>query len=308
MDEDIAHLPPTRRRDLDLPDARIRSAVRRRVLLPLRRGVLVGRDAYEGAEDSRRRHAILAAAAILATEGAPAVACLGSAGLLHGFDRLGRPPQRVRLYRERGRPWRDRDVAVLTCGLPDRHVTRVMDVPTMTAARTAVDLARWVTFRSGVVVVDSALRLGVQREELERVARDCLRWPGIRKAREVIRFADGRAANPLESISRVVFHVLALPAPEPQVTLVWDDFGNPKYIVDFLWEEFGVVGEADGLLKYDDEEERLSLRLEKLRQEELEALGYIVVRWTWDDIWRRPEWVVARIRRAMAEGARRRTA
>jgi len=75
-----------------------------------------------------------------------------------------------------------------------------------------------------------------------------------------------------------------------------------------LWEEFGVVGEADGLLKYDDEEERLSLRLEKLRQEELEALGYIVVRWTWDDIWRRPEWVVARIRRAMAEGARRRTA
>jgi very-short-patch-repair endonuclease len=68
-----------------------------------------------------------------------------------------------------------------------------------------------------------------------------------------------------------------------------------------------VIGEADGLLKYDDARP-LSLRAEKLRQEALEARGYIVVRWTWDDIWRRPDWVVSRLRRAMAEGARRRTA
>jgi very-short-patch-repair endonuclease len=82
--------------------------------------------------------------------------------------------------------------------------------------------------------------------------------------------------------------------------LVRDEFGNPTFIVDFFWEEFGVIGEADGLAKYDDEEERLSLRAEKLRQEELEALGYIVVRWTWEDIWRRPEWVAKRLRRAFA--------
>jgi hypothetical protein len=178
-------------------------------------------------------------------------------------------------------------------------------VPATTAARTVVDLARWVSFRGGVVVADSALRNGVGRDEMQRVAGDCARWPGIRKAGEVIAFADGRAASPLESISRVAFQDWGLPPPQLQVTLVWDEFGNPKTIVDFYWEEFGVVGEADGLLKYDDEE-RLSLRAEKLRQEELETMGYIVVRWTWDDIWRRPEWVAQRLLRAFA--SRRRTA
>jgi len=96
--------------------------------------------------------------------------------------------------------------------------------------------------------------------------------------------------------------------PELQVTLAWDEWGNPRIIVDFCWPELGVVGEADGLLKYGEvlDPTRTSLRDEKLRQEEIEALGYIVVRWTWDDIWRRPEWVVARIRGAMAEAVRRR--
>ena len=171
-----------------------------------------------------------------------------------------------------------------------------------------MDLARWVTFRSGVVVADSALRLGVERRNLQAVAFDCARWPGIRKARGVISFADGRAASALESVSRVVFHELGLPPPELEMTVAWDDFGNSRIIVDFCWPELGVVGEADGLLKYDAEldPERVSLRAEKLRQEEIEALGYLVVRWTWDQIWRSPEWVVARIRSAMAEAARRR--
>jgi hypothetical protein len=124
----------------------------------------------------------------------------------------------------------------------------------------------------------------------------------------LIDFADERAASPLESISRLAFADFGLPPPEPQVTLVWDEWGNPKIIVDFYWPDFGVVGEADGLLKYDDLDEPRAnpLRAEKLRQEELENLGYIVVRWTWDDIWRRPEWVVARLRRAFREGSRQR--
>jgi hypothetical protein len=306
MYDELAHLSPTRRRDCGVCDAACRSAIRRGVLIPLRYGVLVGRAVLDAARDPASQHALLAQAAILSTEGAPAYACLGSAALLHGYQRLGRPPQRVRLYRHRGRPWRDGQVAVLTCGLPPAHVTEVKGVPATTGPRTVIDLARWVSFRSGVVVADSAMQLGVTRDELERVARDCARWPGIRKAKEVIRFADPRAATPLESISRVAFHEFGLPAPELQVTLVWDDFGNPRFIVDFYWPEFGVIGEADGLLKYDEDPEGLSLRAEKLRQEELEARGYIVVRWTWEDIWRRPDWVAMRLRRAMAEGARRR--
>jgi len=303
MYDDIGHLLPALRNDLPLTDAQTRSAVRRGKLLALRRGVFVGRATWDDADD-RGRHVLLAQAAILATSGAPAYACLGSAAILHGFARLGQPAKRVRLYRAKGGPWRDHQIAVLTCGLPPAHLTEVDGVPVTTGARTVVDLARWVSFRGGVVVADSALRTGVGRHEMQRVARDCARWPGVRKARQVIEFADERAASPLESISRVVFHEMGLPTPNLQVTLVWDEFGNPRFIVDFFWEEFGVIGEADGLVKYDDEEERLSLRAEKLRQEELEAMGYMVVRWTWDDIWRRPEWVAMRLRRAFTAGKR----
>jgi hypothetical protein len=311
MKDDTLYSPPSRRSDLAMPDPAVRSALRRGNLIALRRGVLVGRELLDAtAEDPRARHALLAKGAVLATKGAPTYACLGSAALLHGFDRLGRSPERVRLYRSKGRPWRDAEVAVLTCGLPDKHVTEVMNVPCTTGARTVVDLARWVSFRGGVVVADSALRQGLQRRDLEMVASKCARWPGVRKAREVIAFADGRAATPLESVSRVVFRELGLPSPKLQVTVAWDDWGNPRIIVDFLWPEFGVVGEADGLIKYGEELDpgRVSLRAEKLRQEEIEALGYIVVRWTWEQIWRRPEWVVSRLRDAMAKGARRQTA
>jgi hypothetical protein len=201
-------------------------------------------------------------------------------------------------------------VAVLRCGLPPEHVGLVRGVPATTLPRTGVDLARWVTFRSGVVVLDSVLRLGAEREQLESVAAYCVRWPGIRKARRAIQFADGRAESPLESISRVAFFEMGLPEPELQVTLAWDEFGNPRIVVDFYWPDFGVVGEADGLVKYDEalDPAQTSLRDEKLRQEEIEALGYIVVRWTWEQIWRRPEWVAARLRSAFREGARRRTA
>jgi very-short-patch-repair endonuclease len=290
-----------------LTEPRIRAALRNGDVVSLRRGVLAGRQWLEITPD---RHVVATQAAIAGLRGGSApYACLGTAAFIHGISRLGRPPERVRVYRERGGPWRDDDVAVLVCTLPPEHVSIVDDIPVTTPARTAVDLGRWVSFRSAVVVMDSALRQ-CSPAELDAVLVRCQRWPGILKARTAAEFADPRAASPLESISRVVFHESDLPRPELQAILVADDWGSPVTIVDFYWEEFGVVGEADGLLKYDGDDHagRRALRDEKLRQEELEAMGYIVVRWTWEEIWRRPDWVVARIRRAMAEGARRRTA
>lgn len=309
MFNDIAGLPPFRRARAPewLDEPKIRRALRSGELIVARRGVLVGARRGKLATCEREAHALAASIAIAGVTGPPAYACLGSAGLLHGVSRLGQTPRRVRLYRADGRPWRDEAIAVLRCGLPPAHVTTVLGVPATTLPRTVVDLARWVTLRSGVVVADSALRLGARRDELERMAFDCARWPGVRRARDVIAFADGRAASALESVSRVVFRELGLPPPELQFTVAWDEWGNPRIIVDFCWPEFGVVGEADGLLKYDEDldPQRESLRAEKLRQEEIEALGYIVVRWTWDQIWRNPEGVVARLRAAMREGARR---
>jgi hypothetical protein len=171
-----------------------------------------------------------------------------------------------------------------------------------TPAWTVVDIARRSTFRSGVVSADSALRLSCGREELQEVLDFCRHWPGRRRAVDVCEFADGRAESPLESISRVFMRDWDLPAPELQHP-IYDGTGLVGR-VDFYWPAYRVVGEADGLLKYDPSVGRL----EKLRAMRLEDLDHELVRWTWDEIWRRPEQVHARIRRAFRRAGRRRIA
>ena len=71
-----------------------------------------------------------------------------------------------------------------------------------------------------------------------------------------------------------------LPEPETQVDIV---DGEGRFIgrVDFLWREFDVIGECDGLCKYldgaDAAEARCRLDVEKDRDARLMALGYRLV-------------------------------
>src|SRR6476661_4830959 len=68
-------------------------------------------------------------------------------------------------------------------------------------ARTVVDCARAYDFDSALAVADSALRGGLERDELLDAARAAPRT-GRAKAVEVAEAADGRAANPFESVLR----------------------------------------------------------------------------------------------------------
>jgi very-short-patch-repair endonuclease len=71
------------------------------------------------------------------------------------------------------------------------------------------------------------------------------------------------------------------------------------------WREWCVIGEADGLGKYDY---IAVLRREKVREDRLRALGMTVVRWTWDEMWNAPGDVVARILAAKSLRSRSRNA
>ena len=72
---------------------------------------------------------------------------------------------------------------------------------------------------------------------------------------------------------------LGAPAPRTQV-VVRSPRGEQIGRVDFFWDE-GVVGEADGRMKYLQPED---LYAEKIRQERLEDLNLTVVRWGWPDV------------------------
>lgn len=149
-----------------------------------------------------------------ATHRLDAVASHETAAQLWGVPTLWRRGPAVHVTRQRRSQGTARypGVQVHHARLDPADVTVHCGVPVTTVARTVVDLARGRSFRAGVVAADAALRMRrCTREELQAVARACRRWPGVMRARDVAGFADPRAASPLESISRVAFHVYRLP-------------------------------------------------------------------------------------------------
>ncbi|HEX9063953.1 MAG TPA: DUF559 domain-containing protein [Streptosporangiaceae bacterium] len=244
-------------------------------------------------------------AAAVAAAGPGAVASHADAALLHGLDLLERPPADLIVVtrpkghdRLRSCPDGTPSVRIRIAPLVAHQVTVRGGVPVTSVARTVADLARSSAFRSGVVIADSALHVRKTTvTELDRVVTSCARWPGAARAREVIRFADGRSESPFETISRVAFRDGGLPPPDLQVWVGGD--GGPVGRVDFLWREFRTIAEADGAFKYaDPDRARQQLR----RDADLREAGFEVVHFSWAELTASPAQVVRAIRVAFARG------
>ena len=292
-----------------LSSAMIRTLVRHGELAP------VCREAYARAElvarakaDGPRTERMLSIAAAIAVASEHVFASHNDAAIVHGLDLLDPPPADVIMLSrphwspgsKTGRP----GTVMHRVELPASHV-RIRDgIPVTSVARTVVDLARSLPFRSGVVAADSALH-GFQTGmgELESVVRDCVRWPGIAKARRVVDFSDALAESPFESIARVAFRDAGLPRPMLQVWITAPD--RPIGRVDFLWDEYATIAEADGALKYADPNRA---RQQLKRDAELRRAGYEVVHFTWHDLAANADQVVQWIRAAFARSERLGTA
>ena len=234
-----------------------------------------------------------------------AVASHQSAATLRGLDLLKEPLAGTVCVTvppgARAGSYRRANVIRHSAVLPDGHVTELFGLPITTAARTVVDIARTGAFLSGVVTADSALhRRWTSKTELRRVLASCDGWPGISSARTVVEFASSMAESVLESWARVVFHEEGLPPPELQVAILGQG-GSKIARVDFFWRQYGVVAEADGLLKYQTGADAIAeLKRDRLlREQDLE-----VIHFTWEELSREPERVVGRILAAF-EHARR---
>lgn len=280
-------------------DAAIRTMVRRGVLTSVRRGAYARSELLDQVPGpaQRREHTVRVAAAI-AVVGPGAVASHYDAAALHGLDLLERPPSdMITVSRATGREGvrtGQTGIRVRTAMLPREHIVMLRgSVPATSPARTVVDLARAGSFRSGVVVADSALhQRKTSRAELDSVISACTGWPGIDLARQVIEFSDGLSESPFESISRVAFRDGGLPMPELQV---WVGDTRPIARVDFLWRQYATIAEADGASKFaDPERARRQLR----RDAELREAGFEVVHFSWRELTITPEQVLRSIRAA----------
>jgi AbiEi antitoxin C-terminal domain len=278
---------------------RIRTLVRRGVLAPAGYGTYVRTAVAARVSKDQSGEQALRVTSVLAVAGAGAVGSHHSAAVIHGLDLLGRLPLGTAVTHppgsasRAGRP----GVRVHVAALPPEHVTVRGGVPVTSAARTVVDLARTSSFRSGVVVADSALRDKLTTQaELRSVLTACARWPGIRRARLVVEFSDGLAESVLESISRVAFRDHGLPAPELQA---WVGGDGVIGRADFLWRRYATVGEADGAVKYASPGRAIS---QLRRDANLRAAGFQVVHFTWEEIVQVPGQVAASIRVAFRRG------
>lgn len=286
-----------------MPDARIRRLVRQGVLVPVGHGAYV--RATDVGRDPAGEHALRVAAVLAVARPGPA-GSHRSAAIIHGLDLL-RPRQPAGVITVTRPPGLGSasasrsGVHIHIAALPGGHVTMRRGVRVTSVARTVVDLARTSAFRNGVVVADSALRTGqTSKDELLAVVADCAKWPGIRQARLVVDFCDGKSESVLESISRVAFRDHGIPAPELQVWVGGEE-GGVLGRADFLWRRYRTIGEADGAVKYADTSRALS---QLRRDAALRRAGFEVVHFTWDEINRFPHQVAASIREAFRRGAR----
>jgi hypothetical protein len=284
-------------------DARIRTLLRRQVLIRLGRGVYARCSIAADLAGSPPGARLLRVAAALVIAGPEAAASHVDAAVIHGLDMLDRAPANevsvIRPHHTAGSHTGRAGIRVRTALLPPAHVTRRGGVRVTSVARTVVDLARSSPFRSGVVVTDSALHQKLtSKSELESIITQCSRWPGIQRARQVVSFSDALAESVFESIARVIFRDQGLPAPALQAWVGGDGVVIGR--ADFLWRAHRTIAEVDGALKYSDPSRA---RAQLQRDARLRAAGFEVVHITWAEAHLAPHQVAESIRAAFRRGA-----
>lgn len=149
--------------------------------------------------------------------------------------------------------------------LPEHEVTRLDGLSITTPLRTVFDALCAAPVEAAVCIADAWLRAEAwgdearrydlehaerMRESLLRRLREAPGARGIRQARWVADFADGRAQLPGESVSRVQLHRLGFAPPRLQVPVPGP--GSSMYWVDFGLDDVAAWGEFDGAGKLTD--------------------------------------------------------
>jgi very-short-patch-repair endonuclease len=162
-----------------------------------------------------------------------------------------------------------------------------------TPLRTVVDCARILPFDEALAVADSALRSGaVTRADLDAID---VRGAGADAVRRVLTHADGRAANPFESVLRALCIEAGL-VVEPQATL---DLGTGDVRPDLVCHMLRLVLEADSWTFHAT---RKAHRRDCARYNLLVVRGWRVLRFTWEQVMHDQayvRWVLAELTRSV---------
>lgn len=271
-------------RALEITRSQVRTAVERGRLTEAAPRVY----AVVGAPDSLERRQTLG----LLCLGDSAVLSHEAAARLHGFDRC--KPDIVeftmpRQHHGRRVPFR---VHTTTC-LPRTDRVTVTGFPCTSATRTVLDLARARVARIRLeAAIDSAVRSGATAPSVLADRLAALRGPGrwgVRLLDELL--VDSGGHTLLERRFLALMGQAGLPRPRAQV--VHRRGGRTYARVDFLFDEQGVVVEVSGRKGHSSDAERAK---DAQRRNELQDAGRRVYENTWENVTKRPEYVMSTMR------------
>jgi very-short-patch-repair endonuclease len=144
---------------------------------------------------------------------------------------------------------------------------------------------RSLPFDEALAVADSALRHeSISPSALLALAAG-VQGPGARQCRRVAREASGDAANPFESVLRAISLDVPGICLVPQLEIRAPSFSVQPDLVD---RQHRIVAEADSFAWHGD---RQALRADCQRYTNLVVRGWIVVRYSWEDVMHDPAYV-----------------
>lgn len=144
--------------------------------------------------------------------------------------------------------------------------------------RTLADCAMSLRPLAALVVADSLLRRGADREAAAEIVRSRRGANGTRLGRWVLEHAHGGAESPGESATRFMLLAHGFSPPELQIPVV---ARGRTFRADLGWRGWGLLVEFDGLVKYRQlagGDPSAVVIAEKQRQEAIEETGMVMVR------------------------------
>jgi len=200
---------------------------------------------------------------------------LTSAALHHGWEVKTSPDKpHILVPTKRKVPNGHKAAAHLHRG--DLHADQVSGIAT-SREFTLLQCLRSLPYDEALAVADSALRHGELPATLRRIAAEA-REPGAPQVRRVAAEADGDAANPFESVLRAVARDVPGLNVRPQRLVVTPRSSARPDLVDV---DLGVILEADSFEWHGD---RAALRRDARRYNLFVVDGWIVLRFSWEDV------------------------
>jgi len=274
--------------DAGLSAEMVRTRLVARRLIPLHRGV------YAVGHCRLRREGHWLAAVLAVGRGA--ALSHREAAALHGLRPADRTTVDVTVAAQRRVP----GVQVHRAKLGRIDVTAVDGIPVTTVARTLVDLADVLpppALRKALEETERSNRLDVRAMEavLRRTrTRNGAGYERVRTAlTELARTGTTLTLSVLEDRFVALLDAYGLPRPSTNVLL-------EGYLVDACWPAARLVVELDG---YGPHSGRRAFQDDRTRTNDLQVHGYLVLRFTHDDVVRRPVETASRVARALAQAA-----